>query len=849
MNLRHLSVYSLLSAFATTCCFEIVRADETYRKPPQAILDVLHAPGLPIVTFSPNREYLVTYHSERYPAITELARPMLRLAGLRIDPQNNGLHQTGALLEYKIQRLSTKKEVDLALPTKARVGVPTWSPDSKKLAFTATFSDHIELWVGDPENGKTHRLRTAPISSVIGAAYEWLSDSKTLLTQLVPSERGKPLIKPAVPTGPDIQESTGKRTTIRTLTDLLTNSFDEKQFDYFATAQLALIDANNGRTRKVGKPAIFQSVVPSPDGSYFITTQIKHPYSYQLSVSAFPKLVEVWDRDGNSVYNISKPPAAAEEETPAANLGRARNYAWRPTEAASLIWLEPSGSNPPVAPTDPTSGGFGQRRNTGGDRLMSLTAPFKGTPTELLKWERRIGSLQWGGKDGMILISEGGAGRGPGGPGAAGPGGTGGGGRTSVAYVGSTTPAKELWTRNASDRYNDPGAPVSRTLPNGVRAIAQNGDEIFLTGTGASPDGDHPFLDKVNIRTGQRTKLFKSDEKSYETFVALSNDSTHYFTRKETESEPPVYLQRTVVGSDIQTVIALKDPTPQIRGIRKQLVTYKRADGVQCSFTLYLPADYKPGTRLPTVIWAYPREFADADAAGAISGSTERFTTISGMSHLFFLLQGYAVLDNASMPIVGPIRTANDNFVDQIVMSAKAAIDKAVEMGVTDRDRVGVGGHSYGAFMTANLLAHSDLFRAGIARSGAYNRTLTPFGFQNERRTFWQAPDLYSKMSPFNYAEKIKDPILLIHGEADNNPGTFTIQTERMYAAISGNGGKVRAVLLPEEAHGYTAKESLETVLAEMIEWFEKYVKTAKPRPVAATPAVAPTGTGTPNEP
>jgi dipeptidyl aminopeptidase/acylaminoacyl peptidase len=390
--------------------------------------------------------------------------------------------------------------------------------------------------------------------------------------------------------------------------------------------------------------------------------------------------------------------------------------------------------------------------------------------------------------------------------------------------------------RQSELRYNDPGSPLMRQLPNGRRVFMQSGNHIFLSGNGASPEGDRPFLDRFDLTTRTSERLFRCDEKSYESFVTfLSEDGSRFITRYETQTEPPNYYIRSAGSSSKQALTSFTDPAPQLRGISKQLVRYKRADGVDLSFTLYLPPGYKPGTPLPTVVWAYPREFEDADAAGLVTGSQHRFTMISGMSHLFFALLGYAILDNATMPVVGNIRVVNDTYLDQIISSSKAAIDKAVEMGVTDRNRVGVGGHSYGAFMTGNLLAHSDLFRAGIARSGAYNRTLTPFGFQSERRTIWQAAETYLKMSPFMYADKIKEPILLIHGEVDDNSGTFPIQSERMYQAIKGNGGNVRYVTLPHEAHGYAARESIEHTLYEMISWFEKHVKNAHDMPAAAT--------------
>jgi dipeptidyl aminopeptidase/acylaminoacyl peptidase len=394
-------------------------------------------------------------------------------------------------------------------------------------------------------------------------------------------------------------------------------------------------------------------------------------------------------------------------------------------------------------------------------------------------------------------------------------------------------PAKLIWSRNNQDRYADPGLPLTTPMANGAPAVLQDGDSVFLSGLGSSPTGDHPFLNRYNLAIGKTEPLFKSDDDHYETVVALLDDhGGKFLTRRESPTEPPNYFVRTHNGAPA-VVTKYPDPQPSIRAIHKELVKYKREDGVELSFTLYLPADYKQGTRLPTVVWAYPFEYNDAATASQVSGSTKRFTEMRGYSELLFSLAGYAVLANAAMPIVGPDPdSVNNTFVEQVVMDAKAAIDKAVEMGVTDRNRVGVGGHSYGGFMTDTLLAHSDLFKAGIAESGAPNRTLTPFGFQSERRTLWQAPEVYLKMSPFMYADKIKAPILFIHGEADDNSGTFPIQSERMYEAVRGNGGITRLVFLPFEAHGYRGKETIEHVVWEKLTWFDKYVKNAAPTAV-----------------
>ena len=296
--------------------------------------------------------------------------------------------------------------------------------------------------------------------------------------------------------------------------------------------------------------------------------------------------------------------------------------------------------------------------------------------------------------------------------------------------------------------------------------------------------------------------------------------------RFETKSTPPATLVRSVTDGRRVTLTTSVDPAPQISAAKKELITYSRADGVQLSATLYTPAGWTPDKgRLPVIFWAYPREFVDPNAAGQVSGSPQKFTAVNGPTHLLLLTQGYAILDDPSMPIVGPGETANDTYIEQLVASAKAAVDKVVAMGVADPNRIVAGGHSYGAFMTANLLAHSDLFRAGIARSGAYNRTLTPFGFQNEQRTFWDVPQIYSRMSPFNHANLIKEPVLLIHGEADDNSGTFPIQSERFYVALKGHGATVRYVTLPNEAHGYAARESVLHTVAEMLNWANEWTR------------------------
>ena len=641
------------------------------------------------------------------------------------------------------------------------------------------------------------------------ASCDWLDDSSAILCGFIPAGRGPAPAPPAVPSGPRIQENMGKAAPSATFQDLLTSAYDESLFEYYSTAQLALVTPAGVKTL-VGKPALFASFSMSPDGQYVLVTRIKRPFSRLVTANGFPRDVEVWNRKGEVVRSLADLPSS--EGTPIGGVAPGpRAFRWAPLGGATLVW------------TEALDGGNPRTQVPFRDKIQTLKAPFTGTPEEFIKTQWRAGGVSWTEK-GVVFLSESDrATR-----------------LTRTWIIDAPGAAPRKWQeRRSADRYADPGSPVSRTGGGGGGPrggggggpIMQVGDTVFLSGNGASKDGDRPFLDRLNLKTLATERIFQCDEQSLETISAvLSDDGKKLVTRWETKTDYPNYYLRDLAAGTKKALTAFRDPAPQLTGIQKQFVTYERKDGVKLSATVYLPPGYQAGTKLPFVLWAYPAEFADADTASQVSGSPNRFTTISGASHLLFLTQGYGVMDNPTMPIVGAGETANDTYVEQLVASAEAAVNKIVDMGVADRDRIGVSGHSYGAFMTANLLAQSDIFRAGVARSGAYNRTLTPFGFQNEERTFWQVPQVYSRMSPFFYADKVNEPILLIHGEADNNSGTFPVQSERFYLALKGHGATVRYVTLPLEAHGYASRESNLHVMYEWITWFDKYLKGAKAR-------------------
>jgi dipeptidyl aminopeptidase/acylaminoacyl peptidase len=810
---------SLLLA-STLICFG---ADAlTYQKPPKAILDVLNSPTTPVWSLNAARTYAAQGAPVRNPPIAELARPMLRLAGLRIDPQTNGLHNTIFNASLTLRKIPEGTEIKVTLPPDPKLGTTHWSPNGAHFAFTNSTSNSIDLWIGDTATGKAHKVDGVHINSVMGGGgrggggggrggfgaderasdVQWMPDSKSLLVEITKPNRGAPPAELLVPTGPHVQESLGGASGSATLEDMLQNPHDEDLFEFYATSQLATIDAATGKMTVVGKPEIIESVRISPDGNHFLVTTVHRPFSYLLAARSFPKEVEIWDKAGHIERKVASQPLQERVSLTGVPTGP-RSTVWKRSDPATLIWAEALDK--------------GNLRNAVPyrDRIMALKAPFTAEPQEIFKTEQRFQGIEFFEDGSKALIGdferqkrwE----------------------RTFLVDLDKPSESRLIWSRNNQDRYKDPGRPLM-----GRHGILQDGDNIFLSGLGASPTGDHPFLDRFNLTTLKTEHLFRCDDDHYETVEGiLDAKGDRFLTRRESPSEAPNYYVRTSTGA-MTALTTFPDPQPSIRAIHKELVKYKRNDGVELSFTLYLPPDYKQGTKLPTLIWAYPYEYNDAETASQVSGSTKRFTELTAATgRLFFVLKGYAVLDNAAMPIVGDPDTVNNTYVEQITADAKAAIDKAASMGVTDPDRVGVGGHSYGSFMTANLLAHTNLFKAGIAESGAHNRTLTPFGFQSERRTLWEEPDVYLKMSPFMYANKIKTPILLIHGEVDDNSGTFPIQSDRMYQAIRGNGGTVRLVFLPAEAHGYRAKETIEHVLWEELSWFDKYVKDPPPRPAS----------------
>lgn len=793
----------LIIVFAAALAISpVLSAQEPYKLPPKDVIDIVDAPPTPMVSMSPTGDTMALIERESMPTIAYVSEPILRIAGMRITPGYNSRQVLSFSTGLSLKDMKTGLLRKIALPDGAKFTFPSWSPDGRTIALLRYVEGGIELWAVDVPTGAAKDLTPAVVNAVLGG-LEWAPDSRRVIVPLVREDRGPAPVAPRVPVGPEIQVSGGKEAKAATYQDLLRSAFDEVLFDYYATSQLAVVDIGTGAVRKIGQPGIVDSISVSPDMSCLLVERIKRPYSYALPAPGFAHSIEVWDMDGGLVKVLADLPT--EENVPINGVPKGpRNVNWMTHKPATLIWAEALDEGDPKA-TVPFR-----------DHYLKLDAPFSAEPQEIFKLKERAAGLSYFATPGKALASQSEWKR----------------NWRTTFLVDLVNPAAEpvkIWDMSTQDRYKDPGRPVTTNLNTGERVILQDKDWIYLSGAGSSPKGDHPFLDRMNLKTMKVERLWQCQDPAYETFVDFAGASrTKFITSSETKTDPPNYYLYDVKSKKRTALTDFKDPAPQLTGIRKERITYKRADGLELSGTLYLPPGYKEGTRLPVVVWAYPMEYDSASTAGQVRGSVNRFTFFRGTSQLLFVTQGYAVLDNAEMPVVGTPETVNDTFVQQIVSNAEAAIRKLDEMGVGDPKRVGVGGHSYGAFMTANLLAHCDLFAAGIARSGAYNRTLTPFGFQSERRTLWEARDTYMTMSPFMFADKIKTPLLLIHGMADNNSGTFPVQSERLFAALKGFGATTRFVYLPYESHGYSARESVLDVLAEMFEWFDKYVKNRK---------------------
>jgi dipeptidyl aminopeptidase/acylaminoacyl peptidase len=775
-----------------------------YQLPPKEIADLLLAAPTPSISVDGKAKHMLIMERPSYPLVEELGQAEFKIAGLRLNPNNFSPTRQNYIKGMTIKDIASNKTLAIkGLPATIAALSPTWNPSENKIAFYNVTATAVDVYVIDLSTLTCQKINKTAANLILGASLVWL-DGATVMYKVNVNTASALAKRPITPKGPTIQENLGKAAPSVTYQDLIKSPYDEYVFEFLAKSQL--VKNKNGVETKIGAPALTNSFSISPDKNYILTRTLNKPFSYLVTAYGFASSMQVLDKNGALVKTIAQLPSSEGTASGYDNVQNApRGFGWKDDEAATIVYALPLDS------------GLIKKAVPFHDAVMAIAAPFNEAPKELFKTAARFSNITWGDET-LALVTEV--------------------LRTKQRYKVSVYNHKAnslttLYDRSLTDLYSNLGNPVTYKNKYGKDVIAtvNNGRGILMNNTtGASEKGDLPYLSIYNLETKANEIIWRSKEDCFEYVADVLDPTTlKIITRRETEKEVPNYFLKSLQANTSVAITNFSNPYASMEGVTKEKIKYKRADGVDLTGDLYLPKGYnkeKDGP-LPTLLWAYPREFTSAADASQIRGNQHKFTLLSWGSPVFYVTQGYAILDNAEMPIVAtsPDKKPNDDFVNQLILNATAAIDKLVSMGVSDRNKFAIGGHSYGAFMTANVLAHSNLFKAGIARSGAYNRTLTPFGFQNEDRTFWQAPQLYLDMSPFAHANKIKTPILLTHGEMDDNTGTFPINSERLYAAIKGHGSTVRFVYLPYEAHGYRGKENVLHLLYEQGRWLDKYLK------------------------
>ncbi len=769
-----------------------------FKEPAREIVALVDAPRPPVPVASPAGDMLLLVEAETHPPLAHVAEPVLCLAGLRLSPVRGArqhLHYGKRLSKVNLQ---DGQRSALDLPAGARIGLPLFSPDGAHFAFLHDAPDRTELWLGDSARGTLRRVEGLRVNDVLAdPPLVFAPDGRTLWVTAIPTGRGDPPPAPLAPAGPSVQESVGRKAPVATYQDLLRDAHDEALFTHYTTAQWTAVDTTTGAHRAVGAPGLLDSLSPSPDGRYLLSVRLVPPYSYRVGHWGFPRVVEVLSTQGDTLRRVAELPLA--DDTPRFGVRTgARAVWWQAAAPATLTWVQALDGGDPRCAADHR------------DALWTLPAPFTDAPREAARLRHRLTGLLWTDRPGQALVNELDRDR-----------------RWRTTSLRSlddpAQPPRVLFDRNDRDAYADPGDFVCQHA--GSQALLQQGPFAWLVGDGATPEGPRPFLDRIDLDTGATQRVFRGADDALERVLAVLGGGQTLLVQHETPQDAPsLWLQDTATGVR-RLVSAAAEGALRMDGVTREILRYTRQDGVPLSGTLYLPRSRAAGERLPLVIWAYPVDHSDAGTAGQVRASAHAYVRPIGASVTYFATQGWAVLMDAAMPVVGDTGSMNDRFIEQVAASAAAAIDALDARGLIDRRRVVVAGHSYGAFMAANLLAHTDLFAAGIARNGAYNRSLTPFGFQQERRTYWEAPETYHRVSPFVHADRIQAPLLLIHGETDPNPGTHPMQSERLYGAIAGTGGTARLVMLPREGHAYRARESILHVLAEMLEWAQRWTR------------------------
>ena len=779
-------------------------SDSVYQLPCERIVEIFDRPLHPLVSVLHGQDKMMSYDLSIYIPLEWLAQEVVHYGEINIYSRSrsrprvnfhSGIHVVDISSATKGLEETSFHSTRLDLPKNSAFGggMPSFSGHA---LFTIEYLyDRMVLWHVDTSTYETRVLLDGGLTQVTNSVASWFPDNVNLLVSLIPENMEKPELASNVPTGPIIRETTGRESRIITRPNLIQDSHEEALFEYYATTQLGVLNTITGELRRIGSPGVITSTLVSPNSRFVLVHEHIKPFSKTVAYWHFPSRWYVYDLVENREIELVRHPQAVPQ------FGRVQTgkrwFSWHPLMDASLIYVEA------------LDGGESNAPATYRDDIRLLNHPFRGNGRRLFRTAQRLQEISFIDRDTYILSEFEWRTN-----------------TTITTLVNSRNRRHQISRRHIRAIYDSPGSPVTYTTNRGQTLVLRQGNYIFFIGDGVSRDSRVPFVDKLNVNTFVRQRIVEFDEEDFVQILDFYNNNPErlLILRQNRTTPNNMFLVNLADNTEI-ALTQIVDNVPELTNLPTRVIRYMREDGVQLSGLLYLPANFDGSERIPLLMSAYPREFIDAATASQIVNQDNRFVRPFGSSNLYMCLDNVAVLVNAAFPIIGDTETANNTFIEQSIMNARAAIDYLYEEGIIDRDKVVISGHSYGAFMVLNMLAHSDLFAGGIAQNGAYNRTLTPFGFQSERRSLWQARDTYINLSPFLFANQIQAPLLLIHSTEDTNPGTFPLQSRRLFEALEGLGKTARYVQLPLEGHNYRARETHLHLLWEYQKFFDDFIR------------------------
>ena len=851
---------------------EIIKK-ESYATPPPELADAVLAPrhlNVTLSSVSPDKKWFVDEIGDGPVVMKTFSKPFHELGGVFIDHKANRARTLTIRNNAGIQLISATdgSRKPIQVPAGLRVSNATWSPDGTAIAYFGHAEDATHIYIADVASGKSRQLSKIPILATMVSSFEFTDNGRQIAAVVIPDGRAAMPTAPTAPTGPTVKLSDSAKNRLRTFPSLMSTPYEKDLLKWHATGQLALIDVKQGTVKKFGKPDMIRSVDFAPDGKYARVTRMVEPFSYDVPVNNFGSVEEVWDATGTSLVKLNERPLnlGVQDDTqdpPAAGGGRGaqqnqqgrRELAWR-ADGQGLTYVEQEAAPERTGrrggqagdTADDQDAASAQRGGRGApqppqrkDRVYQWTAPFTdATKKVIYEHPTRLSGHRFSPDMKVLFFSER-AGQNT---------------LDKAVYLDAPAQTYTLARYRADDIYVNPGSIV------GVRGAAPAGggrgggrggagaagstpvlmsadsEHVFYQGTSYAKNpndvGPKTFIDKVAIKTGTKTRIYESDNTDvYERVSTIIDpDAGSFIVTREGPTEVP--QQYLVQNGQRLALTKNQDVTPDLTKMKLERFTVERPDGFKFRVTVNLPQNFIPGSRPPALFWFYPREFADQDSYDRPDRTFNKnaFPNFGTRSMEFFTRLGYAVVEPDS-PIVGAQGAMNDNYVHDLRTNLAVVIDELDKRGLADRHRLAIGGHSYGAFSAVNAMVHTPFFKAGIAGDGAYNRTLTPLGFQSERRDLWQAPHVYLGMSPFLYAQNMTGALLMYHGYADQNVGTDPDNSIRLYHALNGLGKTAALYMYPLEDHGPASRETLLVLWARWAAWLDKYVK----NPQKAEPA------------